>query len=418
MYINFTTHWSKLLFLSLLMLPTVVDAHQSDQSYIYMRIYADGIGGRFEVTNRDLNRTLELNLPDALRLEDILPHKARIQAYLDSVTTFQAANKRYTIQFDEVDVLNIDEIEDYAKFSFTLLDLDEVPKVLEVRYSGFFEGDKLHKGILVQEYNWKAGVMNNESMVSSVFSPGDETQKLSSEDASIWKGLWVLIQLGMWHIWIGLDHLLFIIALILPAVVRRRAFLKERFSIVDADVSPNYSSTWLPVASFSSALLYILFIVTFFTIAHSVTLALAALEVVHLSPHVVESIIAISIALAAIHNITPIFKEREWAIAFLFGLFHGFGFASVLGEKGLSSDYTMLSLLGFNIGVEFGQLLIILFAFPTLFFLRKSNFYPKFITFGSVVLIFISIYWFIERAFGVKFAIGSYLISPLELLMH
>ncbi|MEO1625725.1 MAG: HupE/UreJ family protein, partial [Bacteroidota bacterium] len=127
-----------------------------------------------------------------------------------------------------------------------------------------------------------------------------------------------------------------------------------------------------------------------------------------LSSRWVETIIAFSIALAALHNIVPIFKTREWLIAFGFGLFHGFGFASVLGEKGLSGDFMVLSLLGFNVGVELGQVLIICMIFPVLFLIRKTKLYPYIITYGSALLIFISLYWVIERGFEVDLPLGAY----------
>ena len=388
--------------------PTLLEAHAPDQSYLYMRIYGDGIGGRFEITAKDLNRSLNLNLPDRMTMADVEPHIGTIQAYLDRISGFSANGTDYQIAFDDVEILKLDEMEDFAKFNFTIQDLSEVPDALNVRYEGFFDTNDQHKGILIQEYNWKAGIVNNESLISLIYDPGNTVQELSLKDASVWKGFVALVKLGMWHIWIGLDHILFIIALILPAVVRRREFLGD-MSVVDSSVPANYDKSWLPVARFGPAFWYILKIVTFFTIAHSVTLALAALEVINLSSRFVESIIAISIALAAVHNITPIFKGREWLIALIFGLFHGFGFASVLGEKGLSGDYMVLSLLGFNLGVELGQVAIICLAFPVLFLLRKSIAYPKIVTYGSVLLILISLYWFIERAFEIDLPLGRLL---------
>lgn len=96
-------------------------------------------------------------------------------------------------------------------------------------------------------------------------------------------------------------------------------------------------------------------------------------------------------------------------IAFIFGLFHGFGFASVLGDLGLTSEFLTLSLLGFNIGVEIGQLVIIFMIFPVLFLIRKSRFYPKILVYGSLLLIVISLYWFIERAFEIDLLIEGYI---------
>ncbi|MEO0873668.1 MAG: HupE/UreJ family protein, partial [Bacteroidota bacterium] len=362
--------------------PSLLEAHAPDQSYVYMRIYGDGIGGRFEITAKDLNRSLNLNLPDRMSMADIEPHIGTIQAYLDRISGFSANGTTYELTFNEVEILELDEMEYFAMFHFALPEVTEVPEALQVRYEGFFDTNDQHRGVLIQAYNWKAGIVNNESLISLIFDPGSTVQELDLKDASIWKGFWALIKLGMWHIWIGLDHILFIIALILPAVVRRRETLDD-MSLVDTAVAANYHSSWLPVARFGPAFWYILKIVTFFTIAHSVTLALAALDVINLSSRFVESTIAISIALAAVHNITPIFKGREWLIALVFGLFHGFGFASVLGEKGLSGDYMVLSLLGFNVGVELGQVAIICLAFPVLFLLRKTIAYPKIVTYGS-----------------------------------
>ena len=209
-----------------------------------------------------------------------------------------------------------------------------------------------------------------------------------------------MVKLGMWHIWIGLDHILFLVALILPAVVRRRR--QEPMKASDLDV-------WSPVDRFKPAFIYIVKIVTFFTIAHSITLSLAALDVINLSSRLVESIIALSIALAAYHNIRPIFGHREWLIAFLFGLFHGFGFASVLGDKGLAGEFMTLSLLGFNVGVEIGQIAIICGIFPVLYFLRRRDIYPKVIFYGSILLIVIALYWFAERSLDVNFLIDDFI---------
>lgn len=401
--------------LAMLCLPFIASAHEPDQSYIYLRIYGDAMGGRFEAVAKDLNRSIGINLPDEFTIEELEPYIPQIQAYLKSVTTFSYQGKTYPIRFDDTEVLKLDEMaEDFALFSFTMENVDVVPDALDIRYEGFFNESSTHKGMLVIGYNWKAGIVENTALISLIFGKNNTQQQLSLSEMSVWKGFWALIKLGVWHIWIGLDHILFIIALILPAVVRRRETLGGDFSMVDESVSSSYSKSWLPVAKFKPAFFYILKIVTFFTIAHSITLALASLDVVSLPSRWVESIIAFSIALAALHNITPIFKGKEWAIAFIFGLFHGFGFASVLGDKGLGGDFMVLSLFGFNIGVEIGQVLIICLAFPVLFLIRKTKLYPKIITYGSVLLILIALYWVVERAFEVDLLAGKYLRDILQ----
>jgi len=154
-------------------------------------------------------------------------------------------------------------------------------------------------------------------------------------------------------------------------------------------------------------------IVTFFTLAHTITLSLAALQIITLPSRVVESIIAFSIGLAAYHNIKPIFRGKDWVIAFIFGLFHGFGFASVLGDIGLKDEFLVYSLLGFNLGVEIGQIAIIAAIFPILYLIRKRAIYSKIIVFGSIVLILISLYWVIERVFDVNLGIEDYIRRTL-----
>jgi len=264
------------------------------------------------------------------------------------------------------------EMGTYVQTNFELDNVGEIPDALDIRYEIMFDTDPIQVCQLVVGHNWKAGIFNNESMSSLIFKPNDTQQQLDLTDGSMWKGFIALIKLGMWHIYIGLDHILFILALVLPAVVRRRNEPGELASV----------ATWQPVDSFKDAFLYILKIVTLFTIAHSITLSLASLGVITVSSRIVESIIAFSIALAAFHNIRPLTNRGESFIAFAFGLFHGLGFASVLGEKGLGGEYMLPSLLGFNIGVEIGQVLIICAMFPILFLLRKTSFYPKIIFYG------------------------------------
>ncbi|MEJ2137209.1 MAG: HupE/UreJ family protein, partial [Desulfofustis sp.] len=156
---------------------------------------------------------------------------------------------------------------------------------------------------------------------------------------------------------------------------------------------------WEPVTEFRSALFYVIKIVTLFTIAHTMTLSLAAFKVFDLPPRLVESVIAISIAAAALDILLPVFKKKIAWVVFIFGLFHGFGFASVLAHLGVLGEHMALSLFGFNLGVELGQIAVILVIFPLLYMIRNYAFFPRIILrFGAVLLIGLSTVWFIERA--------------------
>ena len=377
-------------------------AHHPEQSYLYLRIYKDDIGGRFEMTAKDINKALNLNLVDDLTMEDLQKVLPQIQEYLLSRSNFKSVDGEYPIRFTEPTILDLEEMEDFVRFHFELENVEKVPDELDIYYNVLFDQDSRHNGIQIVEYNWKAGIIDNEALLSLVFDKGNTQQTLSLSDVSLWKGFVAMVKLGMWHIWIGIDHILFVLALILPSVVRRRK---------PDQVLPVSSDTWFPVDRFKPAFMYIVTIITFFTIAHSITLALAALDVVNLPSRMVESIIAFSIAIAAFHNIKPILLGKEWLIAFGFGLFHGFGFASVLGEKGLSGDYMVLSLLGFNVGVEIGQLLIVFAIFPVLFLIRKSKWYPPFIKYGSILLILVALHWTIERALGINLRLGDLILN-------
>lgn len=388
-------------------LAVTAEAHEPNHSYLYMRIYGDAIGGRVEVTGADINKFLGFDIQEELQEEEIAKYLPKLQAYIKSKVNFSSGANQYSINFSEPEILALNETVDFLRCHFDLGGVDVMPEQLKIDYNVFIEESELQRGILITEYNWKAGIINNQAMIGHAFGRDNTSTTVTLADKGIWKGFWALVKLGMWHIWIGLDHILFIVALILPAVVRRISD-KQNEQMVET-VDESYSKEWVPVAKFKPAFLYIIKIVTFFTLAHSITLALAALEIVTLPSRWVETIIAVSIALAALHNITPIFKAKEWLIAFIFGLFHGFGFASVLGEKGLSGDFMVLSLFGFNIGVEIGQVLIICAVFPVLYLLRRFKIYPKILLFGSVLLILIALYWSVERGFDVDLPLGAWL---------
>lgn len=391
--------FSIVLLFGLFLLPCLAEAHEVNQSYIFLRVYEnDGIEGRFEINGREINKIFGTDLPSDFTMEEVEPYLERIRAYLVSNTSFSSSYGEHDIVLKKENGLVRVSLGNLVQVFFTLENTKLLPDDLTVNYEAVFEKDDTHRGFLITEYNWKAGIIHEETNITLAFEPGDTQDTMSLSEVSVWKGFVAMIKQGVWHIWIGLDHILFLFALILPSVVRRRK-----------DASGYGLSNWEPVKKFKPAFFYVLKVITFFTIAHTITLTLASLELVNLPSRIVESIIAFSIGLAAFHNIRPIFKGRDWVIAFVFGLFHGFGFASVLGDLGLTSEFLTLSLLGFNIGVELGQLAIIAVIFPLLYVIRKSSAYPKILVYGSILLIIISLYWCIERILDVNLGLEDYI---------
>jgi hypothetical protein len=186
---------------------------------------------------------------------------------------------------------------------------------------------------------------------------------------------------GIRHIVTGYDHVLFLICLLLPSVMRRTR------------------DGWRPVASLRQAVLPVVGIVTAFTLAHSVTLALAALKLASLPPAFIEPAIAVTIVLAALDNLRPIFHGRRAVVTFVFGLIHGFGFAGVLGELDLPASQFAWALLQFNLGLELGQAMIVVAATTLLFVLRAGPRYPAWaIQGGSLAALLVGLVWFVERS--------------------
>ncbi|MGB3802273.1 MAG: HupE/UreJ family protein [Lewinella sp.] len=362
------------------------EAHVANQSYVYFRILQDSIHGSVQLTVEDVNKALDLGLEEGMRAEELRPYMPSIQAYLRERLAISSSLGDHPITFTD-EIITLELRNGYVVGTgFKLGNTPTVPDQLNVRFNPIYDVDPTHRTFALIEYNWKAGIHDNESMISLRFAPGDDGPKvLDLSDVSIWKGVWAMIVSGMYHIYIGLDHILFLIALLLPAVVYRTD-----------------DGQWRPVKKFRPAFLYVLKIVTFFTVAHTITLSLAALGLVSLPGYLVESLIALSIALAAAHNLKPLFHNDGVIIAFVFGLFHGFGFASVLGEVGLRGEFMTWSLLGFNVGVEVAQVLIICLVFPILYLLRKTSIYRYLLFGGSILLIIIAMYWFIERFFDVN----------------
>ncbi|HYT59916.1 MAG TPA: HupE/UreJ family protein, partial [Haliangiales bacterium] len=218
-----------------------------------------------------------------------------------------------------------------------------------------------------------------------VFQPEKPTQQFPLLAPSRGRQFLDFNREGVRHIWTGLDHILFLLALLLPSVLKREA------------------PGWRVVERFRPALINVLKIVTAFTIAHSITLSLATLGIVRVSSRLVEPAIAASVILAALNNIRPILAERGWVVAFGFGLVHGFGFANVLAELGLARQTLALALVGFNLGVELGQLAIVAAFLPLAFGLRGSWIYQR-LTFqaGSAIIALLAATWMMERILNLK----------------
>ncbi|NEQ54641.1 MAG: HupE/UreJ family protein, partial [Leptolyngbya sp. SIO3F4] len=294
-------------------MPSAV-AHKLGQSYIYLQIKEDSIAARVEMPIKELNDVLELDFPTDKKVgkDDVEPHLENIRTYVDDNLTLDCAPEACALEFQDYEFLNTT----FAQFLLLKYDLKgfrELPTSIDVVYDVILEQLPQHTNMLLIEENWRTGTFQNESSPLMIFKQPGKSQTLDLTKGGLWQGFSAIVYLGILHIVEGIDHVLFLIALLLPSVLRRQE-----------------DSMWQPVGKFSTAFIYIIKIATAFTIAHSITLCLATLQIIQVPSRIVESIIAASIGLAALDIFYPIFRGRSWLIIFLFGLFHGFGFADVL----------------------------------------------------------------------------------------
>jgi HupE / UreJ protein len=226
--------------------------------------------------------------------------------------------------------------------------------------------DDMSETLGPSQHTLAAIVWSGGSQQFAFGSDARETTVEVAQPAHASRGAGSFFPLGIEHILTGYDHLLFLLALMLRG----------------------------------GGLWSLLKIITAFTIAHSITLALAALDVVVLPSVLVESVIALSIAYVALENLLPRYAaSRRWAVSFLFGLVHGFGFSAVLREIGLPKENLLLSLLNFNLGVEVGQLTVVLLAVPILMRLKSKPWEPLMVATISGVILAVGLVLFVERAF-------------------
>jgi hypothetical protein len=379
---------------------STASAHAGDQAYVYLDITEKAVGGRIETPIGDLNSTLGLDIggTEAEIIAEVNANITEIHDYLGAHLTLGSGATRWPIEFEGSELFesNLPEEDDnYLLFFFTAdVGGGNVPRSLDVTFDPFFDEIPGRDGLLLIGNDWKGGVIENDHEVLTAFDAGSRTQTIDLGDASSWNTFQSSIQLGVNHIRTGPDHILFVLVLLLPSVLV-------------------FATTWKPAKSFRSALWRVLKVVTMFTVAHSITFTLAGLDILPLpSSRVVETIIALSIAAAALHNVRPIAPNKEWLISFAFGLFHGMGFASLVEKLDVSRGTQLMSLLGRNVGIEFGQSVVVLLVFPALFLLRRTRFYRPFFLAFSAGLIAISLAWAIERAFEVDLKVDR-IVDPL-----
>jgi len=341
-------------------LTRIVHAHPIPFSYLDLRLYSDRAEGTLVAHIVDLGHDLNVDPPESLLDSKLAQSKAdEISKLIKDRLTLSADGQRVEIQ-----IIKIEPLPDRQALSCEMrLSLNTRPSTLRIDCA-MFPYDPEHQTFL--------NIYNDDALVHQEILTRDHQMFVyRSGGHQSWSSIVKeFIAAGIYHIFTGPDHILFIIGLLLMG----------------------------------GTLVRLLSIVTAFTIAHSITLSLAALSIVNPPPRLIEPAIALSIVYVGIDNLMVGKTGRDvraW-IAFFFGFVHGFGFAGVLRELGLPRQALGWSLFSFNFGVEIGQACIVVVVASLLAALRKRNqtLGRQIVVVGSVFVILAGGYWFVERLLG------------------
>jgi hypothetical protein len=362
------------LVLLLLVIPVSADAHGVGQSQLVLRVDGRHIDGEWTLNLMDARRAIGLDpaLSAKAAFEDLKAHEPALRAHLEDVFSIRADSTDVPFAFDPAP-MRLD-----AKFEDVILEVHATcpapPTRLMLRYGLLFDLDPMHRGYF--------SVEDARSFNVGVFRANERTATFTVRQFHPVEIAFEFAKDGIGHIWSGIDHLLFLLALLLPA-----ALVRSR-------------GEWLPRPGFRAALREVLKVVTAFTVAHTITLCLTFFGVIRFPSQWIEVGIALSVFAAAWNNLKPFLPGRAWIMAFGFGLVHGMGFAGALANLALPNKARGLALASFNVGVEIGQVAIVLLVLPFLYFASRKAWYPRFVMgFGSLAIAWIAVIWVLQRAF-------------------
>jgi HupE / UreJ protein len=360
--------------LVLILLAPAALAHKPSDSYLALTPTAEGFDGEWRIALRDMQMAVGLDDNGDRRITwgELRAHHDSIAAYALSRLNISSGGSACGIH---AGAQLVDGLSDGA---YTVLPLtvkcgrSAAPVIID--YALLFDLDPTHRGLVT--------LIAGGAPQTFVLSAQHRHETLPMLHEGALRQMTTMLREGIWHIWTGLDHLLFLLALLIPAGLRAVSARGER-------------QPWRPL------LKDVLTLVTAFTIAHSVTLTLATLRIVTLPPRLIETAIAVSIVVAGWRLRRGDAQPAPW-IAFGFGLVHGFGFANVLADMHLPPGSLALSLFSFNAGVEVGQCVIVAALLPLIRWMQGYDTYRRAVLpTAAVVIASIGLVWSIERGAGV-----------------
>jgi hypothetical protein len=354
-------------------------AHKTSDAYLRLSAAVDGgTALRWDIALRDLDAVLDLDADGDGRLTWGEVRAAWPAIDRLALSSLEVPGCTWSVQGHE-----LERRSDGAYAALLLHSACAPARVSRVTYRLLRENDPTHRGLLRSGGEGATLTVldpNGPAVDLPPWAQGRSAAPVPSSPAQP-----SLLAEGVHHIVSGYDHVLFLLCLLLPSVARRT------------------STGWQPVQRIGQALWPVLAIVTAFTVAHSISLALAVTHVWLPSSAVIEPAIAATIVLAALDNLTPVLGRHRVAVTFAFGMVHGFGFAGALDELALSPAAMAWALVRFNLGIELGQIVIVGVALTLLYSLRRWHAYPAWVLrAGSAVAIALGAAWFVQRTADVN----------------
>ena len=357
--------------------------HPMPNSAVVLRLHRNGIDAELTLPIGELATGWEKPLSlDSVKT--VQKYGAELEEYVRSHVRPSAPDGRpWTVTVRGVTPLNEQEPDVLVALSMTPPPGAPVDR-LTFHYDVIFHHLITHTAVVMLASDWRTGVLGEEPVILGTMRDTSPELAIDRSGGSWFQGFAAMFRLGARHIAEGTDHLLFLLALILPA------------PLVVAN------GRWGGYAGWKTAFRRIVKVVTAFTLGHSITLVFGAAFGVGcaLPGALVESAIALSILVSAVHAFVPVFRGREVLIAGGFGLVHGLAFAATLAGFGLDPLTMVSSVLGFNLGIEAVQLLVILAAMPRLELLAPSKDYGPFRITGAALTGIAAAAWLAERTFG------------------
>lgn len=364
-----------IIFIPIIIFSASASAHQLSTAYANLHINDQGlIAGEWQLRLYDLEQAIGVDSDGdgKLRWRELQSRADSVNQYLANQLIIQRAESNCTLILS--DEWKIDSHFNESYLQIPLRAQCTLTGAIRVNYNAFFKEDAEHKLLL--------NLSSDNATSSRVLSDSQREIHWDVASGSVWTTLGEFIYQGIVHIWIGIDHILFLLSLLLTCVLVRRG------------------NQWFAQASVRRIVINTTWIVTAFTLAHSITLSATALGLINFSSRWIEVGIAISVLLVALNNIFPLFTRLGW-LTFAFGLLHGMGFAGILGELGLPADQQLLTVLAFNVGVEIGQMAIVLLLLPLFIFVRNQIWYARYALTGtSIVIALVAMQWVVERWIG------------------